>query len=317
MIVEKLKLAYQKSIKYKSYLASRVAVVNYVRSHDEQCIIREQENKLCSEKEARYFFNKYYRNKLTIPFIDYCIGTICTLRCKHCTQWNPYLRTKQWFDAKSVIHDMEHLLQYVDYIHGMSLIGGEPFAYKELSTVLQYCIQNSKIGFLVLTTNGTIFPADDVLRLLKNRKVRVVISNYGGIVKNRENFKSLIHYLRINGCNYQVYHNQHFLDLGSPKALEKKSEMELADTFWNCWIRNCSTIVEGKFYRCARAYAGIDIGLFEEEDISGDWFDIRKIKSKKEMEKKLKNFYGMGYMKTCAACNEEANRKQYKAGIQI
>lgn len=212
---------------------------------------------------------------------------------------------------------MEHLLHLVDYIHGMSLIGGEPFAYKELAKVLTFCINNDKIGFLILSTNGTVYPSADILELLKNKKIRVVVSNYGKILENHDNFKKLQRYLRENECIHKIYHNQFFSDLGYPKRLEDKSEIELADTFWSCWVRDCSTVIGGKFYRCARAYAGIDIGVFKEEEISGDFFDIHKIKSKKEMRRKLKQFYGMKYMKSCAACNGREERRTYKAGIQL
>ena len=32
-----------------------------------------------------------------IPFMDLSVGTICTLRCRDCSQWNPYLKNRTWF----------------------------------------------------------------------------------------------------------------------------------------------------------------------------------------------------------------------------
>lgn len=260
--------------------------------------------------------NILYDERVTIPFVDFCVGMPCTLKCKLCSQWNPYLKNKSWRKIDYLKADLELLLSKIDYVWGVNLVGGEPLAYKDLDTILELCIESNKIGFVSITTNGTIYPKDEVLELLKNKKVLTTVSSYK-CIKN-DVFNKLTAFLQINNCHCNIGRDQKFYDLGMPKKKEGKIETaELEDKFWKCWLRDCTLYYEGKLYRCVRTYSSINIGLLAEEDVYGEWIDIKSVIDKDNMKLALKKFYSIDYLKTCGICNEVGKRMIYDAAEQV
>lgn len=293
----------------------------YKTIHDDRCKFFLGEGLKCvtgrnyNEKSIGRIYRSY-KKKITMPWIDIRITNACTLKCVHCTEWNPYLPDKDSFEADSVIKDIRCLTEYVDYIFGISLIGGEPFVNQNIDKILEYCLKNKKIGYIVITTNGTLMPNEKTLMLLKNKKVKTIFSRYDD--SKNDNYFKLLDFLIKNECNYYVYNScQRFYDLGMPNPLKKESSIVTTNKYKNCWLRHCCHLAKGNLYRCPRTYAGLQMGLFDENDVSNERIDISVIQSKEQCAKLLKQFYSLPYLKTCSACLPENMRKIYKAGIQI
>lgn len=68
----------------------------------------------------------------------------------------------------------------VDYINEFVLIGGEPLLYKGLSKAIVYIGNKyrSQIGIFSITTNGTIAPDEETLKVCQKYQVLYRISNY-------------------------------------------------------------------------------------------------------------------------------------------
>ena len=161
-------------------------------------------------EEQLYLQMKYlFKNKIVIPFIDLSVTTKCTLNCRDCSQWIPYIKGKELFSSKKIITDLENLFNYVDYIHMISPLGGEPFLNAELDSILAYLIKKSnegKIGYIRLVTNGTIFPNKKTLTHFNHPNVSILISDYGMVFNEdqQQNREQLINYFKINNLRYYV-----------------------------------------------------------------------------------------------------------------
>ncbi len=107
----------------------------------------------------------------------------CNLRCPMCNQWgeNGYFLTGKkeasHLDGEKLILFLNHF-KSVNPAFTLSIHGGEPFAYKHISTLLDW-INETKVDVL-FTTNGTLLK-NSVDRLAKiNRHVAYYISIDGG-----------------------------------------------------------------------------------------------------------------------------------------
>ena len=61
-----------------------------------------------------------FEGKNVIAFADFSVATACSLNCKACTQWMPYLKNRKLFSAQEVHGWFENIFQWVDYIHIVS-----------------------------------------------------------------------------------------------------------------------------------------------------------------------------------------------------
>ena len=284
----------------------------YKQIHDDRCkfYIKEGMKTIAGVMPDDKIIEKEYRkykNKITIPFLDIRITDACTLKCKHCTEWNPYLLSNRV---------LKKLTESVDYIFGISLIGGEPLVNADIDKILEYCINDNKIGYILITTNGTLMPNRSTLEKLKSKKVKTILSRYDQ--RKKDNYLELLDFLIENNCNYFVYDcSQRFIDLGMPRGIQKESAAITYDKYIDCWLRHCAHFAEGKIYRCPRTYAGVKMKLFKEEDVQDEIIDIYEFHSKREWKTIFKQFYSLPYLNSCTACNPKSKRKSYKAAIQV
>lgn len=268
-----------------------------------------------SRKNMFCELKKLFSGKIVIPFMDTCVCTYCTLNCRDCTEWIPYVQNKKLYSAEEIIKNFETMFKNVDYVHFLSPIGGEPFLNKELNTILDYLEQKcseGKIGYVRVVTNGTILPSEEILNKFKNPKFSILISNYDNVLTESQtnNKQKLIEYLENNNINYFSPTGFKWIDLGTPK----KGTPPL-QAFSTCFLRNCVLFVEGKIYRCPRSFVLDNNSMQKMRDC--EMIDFNEIKNKKELKKKLYEFYSADYINACQWCNNENSRNIVEPAIQL
>ena len=236
-----------------------------------------------------------------IPFMDIDVTTCCNLKCKRCAKCIPYFRNKRHFPAAKIREDLDALTRYVDIICVASIIGGEPFLNPELKDILEVCAGNEKLKHLELTTNATIVPDDELLRVLKRSGIIVHISKYDQIderyIQNRE---TLIEKLREYGIPYEFQFHPMWLDFGEIERHDY-SGRELERMLIHCPMNTCTVYNDKILYRCGRAsYLG-QHGIDTEAGAAAA-IDLRKIHSKDEMRAALKRFYSVKTLNACRYC---------------
>ena len=119
--------------------------------------------------------------ELVLGSFDIPLCTLCTLNCKNCASLMPYYDKKTDFDLEEIKLGVSTLLDVVDFVPRINILGGEPFLSKNLVPIVKLLKSkyNTKIGVVKLTTNGTVLPKEDVLKELIWNKLEVRISKYG------------------------------------------------------------------------------------------------------------------------------------------
>ncbi len=253
-----------------------------------------------------------FRGGVQIPHIDLIVATKCSLRCKYCTQWNPYIKDAKIYNAADIINNMTYVLNNVDYIHRVALLGGELFLNREVDTILEFLLKQKKIGKVVVITNGTIFPKENVLKKLKNRKIEVWIDRYG---EQSRQAKKLQTYCRKNKISYRYEDAKIWYDIGTLAGKRITSSEKIKETWETCWLKNCTALIESSLYRCGRTWVLKNNKL--EKPGKNEQINIKNIKNKKQMFLKLFDFYSVDMISACAWCKDKDSRTVIEAGEQL
>lgn len=276
-----------------------------------------------SSDEIRKEVHKSIKNKVVIPFMDLSITNACTLSCRKCSQWFPYLKEKKIFSANKIIKNLDDIFKYVDLIYNMVIIGGEPFLNKEIDKILEYATSlcdKGKIKYLLLVTNGTIFPSEKVLKYFQHPNLYLFISNYPLEKFQNESFlnnrKKLLDYAEKNLCNkYEMPNDFKWFDYGDLKDSYKRNNKELNKCYDACMFKNCSGLYDGVLYKCGRVYT---VSKLKNVNLNKDeYIDFSTIKTKNEIKKRLKQFYSVKFSKACDYCSDIDKRLPIEPAEQL
>lgn len=260
---------------------------------------------------------KFKKGRVMIPFLDFSVTTWCTLNCRDCTQWIPYLE-KRMPSAKKIIEELDALFNKIDAIMFLSPLGGEPFVHPEFARILEYFIQKQeegKIKYIRVVTNGTIVPTSEVVELLRSKDVFVLVSNYTDILNSNQlnNRRLLIELLDTAGVKYYlVDEGFQWIDMGQP-LYRNKTSLEVDETYRTCFIRDCVGWYGGKIYKCPRQY-------YVEEKCGStpidECIDYKKL-PKKSIKDHIRKFYSLCGLQACQYCANKEERKNVVPAIQI
>ena len=199
--------------------------------------------------------------KIYLPQVEFAITTQCNLRCKHCTNYIPYLSSTQqrvMNYAEFQIY-LDNLTKNITKLNTLLLLGGEPLLHKDLPKMLDYALKNKKIENVYITTNGTIsFSAElkGVFESLKDKnRLWVWISNYTANERLAKRLKSyeMLDYLKEKGINYIfIKENQWGKSLPPTYEEAKRTDAENSEYFLKC-NTPCVSVYGNELSVCPRA----------------------------------------------------------------
>ena len=245
---------------------------------------------------------KIFKGKiLCVEYLELVLTTYCTLNCKGCSALMEHYKKRKHTDAKMNIKALEKMLNSVDLIIQLRLLGGEPLCYPELYEILSYVNKQDKIKRVTIVTNGTLLIKDSkILELLKNKKFDVYISNYG---ENSFKKDELIKQLKEYKIKYFLSKQDSiWRDYGDLEC-RNRSKRELRKQFYKCKIM-CNSLYEGKLFHCPRSSHGANLGLIPLKQC--DYIDLLDEKiTCNQLRKKLYKFLYeyVPYVEACNYCN--------------
>lgn len=252
--------------------------------------------------------------RVRIPLLECNMGMVCTLKCKDCNQCNYLLKDKRFFDTDSVINNFDKIISVVDYIQSVSIAGGEVFKAPHLEKIIEHVANCNKVGCVVVVTNGTVIPTEDVFKALVHKKVMLSISNYplgeefweNRDYLYRECAKRQIHFMNNNKVDQ-------WTDIGEPYRRNKTS-LEERETYADCWLKDVLSLVDGKLFRCEKIYVLDNLGLRKLQ--KGDFVDVEKV-NRTQLRREIKKLYKIHTLDACNYCNSPKDRVLIPSGIQV
>lgn len=217
---------------------------------------------------------------------------------------------------------MDTFFLYIDYIQEFVLIGGEPLLYKNLGEIIEYIGEQyrKKIGIFSITSNGSIMPDNNIIKMCKKYNVLYRISNYSKQVTYLEQrYKELTELLMREKIQYVLGNPEAtWMDYGFDYLDRDAAEEELISVFDNCKTP-CREIRGNKLYYCVMARSvsenlGYNIG-------ENDYLDLGQLDSidggKKILEFNL-GYSEKGYLDMCNHCyGKEAYLHPVPAAVQV
>lgn len=264
------------------------------------------------------FLNVLFRRILRcndISKMDFVITTKCSLRCKHCSNLMQYYGedtvVAQDYNIEDINSDLDKLLNVVDRVWQLVVVGGEPFMNKDLVKILERLISSKRIKIINLITNGTIIPNEVLLTVMQNPKIQVTVSDYGKVAKNKDRVLKVLQSFRIK---YRFIEAMEWVDRG--EIIKRGRTVDELINLYGACISKCTTLMNGKIYNCEVYSNGVNLGYMEES--KDEIIDIRNI-SKENFSKALKIILSRNHIHACDYCGEVAYNEKctVTAGIQL
>ena len=264
-----------------------------------------------------YLFKKIYMmitGGFELDYVEVFITSRCNLRCRDCSILVPYLPKLEDFNVDEAISDLNVLLELVDCIHKVGILGGEAMLNKEFIKILKFLAGNAKIRSIRVVTNGTFIPDENILDALQSTsKVHMNISEY--ILPNPGKRDELLFILKERNIEFTVYKDMTWYDLGGPNLPKNDDEKLIKSRFRYCWIKRCNGILNGRFYLCARSIFLPMVRVVENDET--DYSDLRNTVNAKNGRAELKKLLRKKSVAACAYCNGTFNSPTVSAAVQI
>jgi organic radical activating enzyme len=257
------------------------------------------------------------RGELVLSICDITVTEKCTLRCRGCSHLTSWYQNPEHIDAKSIIESYDRLLEVVDEVIDMRLVGGEALLYPELDKLIIRYLDHPKIRNITIQTSGTVMPDKEQLHRLREyqkKKLRIRISSYEACKERVNKFVALLDQEHIA---YTVRHSTYWCDFGN---LDKRDESEeqVKSKYQSCTIAKSFNFYRGKLYSCGRSAHGVGLGYMPVGD--GDCVDFTENEiSINDKHKQIKELiYLKEFITACYYCNgAKYHLADLPAGVQL
>jgi len=238
-----------------------------------------------------------YLTQLQIP-----VTMRCTLRCRECDSYIPYIQKGEDFDEKIIFRAVNNLLTAYKTIGNILLYGGEPLLYDNLYKLVEEFTNCPNIEQVSVVSNGTLLPDDRLLEALSNRKAVMRISDYGSLSRKKE---ELVRLLKKCGIRFEITDFKHWHKCPTVEILNESEEQLHRKMLNCCTIANSTTLINGRLFFCS--YSAYHNYLKAVPDFGDNYVDLLGEDTGTELRKKIDAIYQMGSdglpKQACRYCN--------------
>ena len=227
---------------------------------------------------------------INIIYCDLIITTCCTYKCKECIQLVPYVQHPQIINISEIKKNVDSAFSHVDRYFEYHIVGGEPLLHPDLSEIVNYIGRNyrKQIDTIVLVTNGTILPKQDVLNALSNWHVRIEISDYqkSAAAPKGQKIERLISLFEQHNISYKIRPMDLWMSYKG-NTEEKPSESQLLHFISDCpCVQKTLAFYQNRAYICSRACTAEMAGLVDFDPANS----LPLIGEKEDLRRKLLTF---------------------------
>jgi hypothetical protein len=246
----------------------------------------------------------YSWNKLFFHSLGMTLTTICNLHCKGCLAFVPHNHNQKNYDIEMFKQSLDCLFLSVDYVDILQLSGGETFLYPFQLELINYIGDKyrDRINLLYTTTNGSIFPSDELCESIKKNRVTVIVDDYSDTVpQNKKKMDKLISLFKKMEIMYLHNKVKSWIDL-APESTDNSymTDKELEDYYMACsqpWIE----LFDSRLYSCNYAQYAMRAGFIN--DSENDSFKLKGNVSKAELLEFRMGYTNKGYVDFCKKCS--------------
>lgn len=252
-------------------------------------------------------FSVYKEDKTYVRDTCIIVTTVCTLNCKYCLNFTPFLQNPAPVSLEKLKEEADIYFKTVDRVGFFQISGGEPLSYKQLGDYIEWLAETygSKIGQILLATNGTLVPDEKLTKILKKYNVILLLDNYTKAVpRTKKTRDNLIKHLKNNQIDFRNYEKEQefFKFFPASEDYSKWSDEKLAGRADKCWgLQPCRNLRNGRVYYCNFSSFAVTAGIIQ--DNPANYYDLNSTVNKKELTEFLLGYSELGYDTFCKLCN--------------
>lgn len=186
------------------------------------------------------------KSKLILKSLDVVVSERCSLRCRDCANLMQFYENPQDCDIEQLFEALDCFMKSIDRIYELRVLGGEPFLFQKLDNTLQRLLQYDRYDKIVVLTNGTIVPKDNLIEILSNENITVEITDYGPLSRNLNQLTTILDQY---GIQYYVTKTWNWQRCDIIEDF-KRTRNEKERLFANCCVNDTLTLLHGRLYRC-------------------------------------------------------------------
>jgi organic radical activating enzyme len=211
------------------------------------------------------------RNEYTANRLRVMVTSRCSLRCKECSTFVPYVRNPRDDEWAEIVADVKTFLDSAGRLQEVEFLGGEPLLHPDLDKMISGLKDEPRIEQIAIVSNGTILPGDALVQaMVSDGRAIFRMSSYGGLSKKLGEAKSL---LSEKGVRHEIIDYKTWYKSSQVKSADE-DEDELKRKFNNC-MKGCGLVCwSGKLFFCATLPFLIEAGAFPQAD--DNFYDMRK-----------------------------------------
>jgi organic radical activating enzyme len=252
-------------------------------------------------------------SKLVLNALDIQVTEKCTMKCVDCSNLMQYYEKPENVDASILNISVLNILDSIDLLDDARIIGGEPFLYTQLPSLLKILCDSHKVKRITIYSNATFVPKENILLSLTHSKIQVEITDYNELSKNH---LPLIDEFKRRSISFISHKPQNWTD--SAKIIKnEKSSSELKLMFERCCVNDVLTLLHGRLYHCPFSANGYNLKAIPLDET--DYIDINNSANSLNLREKLKDFYfGKIFLTACRYClGRDYTQPQVTPAIQV
>lgn len=234
---------------------------------------------------------------LVSPWLAVDVNNKCTLNCEYCYTQMPYYRAEERknYDIEEVIAKLDELLDFIDYIPYLWILGGEPLLHPQLHKLISFLNSKKaqdKVVFADILTNGTLLLSNETIRAIKENPFfwRISVSPYGVHSKKQYELFTQLNKAGIPYYSRYMTYWQKFGQIVEPKSTD---EAFIRRKCKNCICKNLH-LANGKLYPCPVLVHFVALNRIPYDERNA--FDLSKHYTKEDLRNFIHNYSpGMAY----------------------
>lgn len=228
-------------------------------------------------------------------------------------------------NKEDIFNDIKNSFTLFDFIQWFQFVGGELFLHPDMGDILRETWKYEKqFEKLILMTNGTIVPRQDVLEALTlyGKRCDVQISDYGSLSWKREELEQKLKEYGIPFTT-KAYHGdmQHYGGWVDNSSMQYRnySKEEKKYLFEHCWQIGMSNwhVYQGKLHNCIRSLFASDLGVITPD--KNEYIDYNDNRLSLEKKREIARNFNKKPLMACDYCNgfNAKESARYPAAEQI
>lgn len=235
-------------------------------------------------------------NALLLESIDVVVTEKCSLKCRDCANLMQYFEKPEHEDIEVVRKALDNLMQAVDFVFEIRILGGEPFMNKDMHKYIAILEKYNNYGDIIVYTNGTIVPKDENLKCLKKDNVFLSISNYGNVSAK---LNEIVDVAKKENILYEVKEIDTWQNCGRIKDYRRSVE-NLKQVYKECCCNKTLSLRHGKIFGCP--FSGNADVLKAIPKFKEDCVDVINLENASEIRESVSQLLKKDYYMACNYC---------------